>query len=72
MAIIATGEPFPADGLILAGTNLQADESALTGEAMPVKIGKPSPGGDLIQRKENSRCNRRCLGWPERDRGLPV
>lgn len=37
VAIIVTGEPFPADGLILAGANLQADESALTGEAMPVR-----------------------------------
>ena len=37
VAIIVTGEPFPADGLILAGADLQADESALTGEAMPVR-----------------------------------
>jgi Ca2+-transporting ATPase len=37
LVIVSTGEPFPADGLIVAGMNLQADESALTGEAMPVR-----------------------------------
>jgi len=33
---VSTGEPFPADGLIVGGENLQADESSLTGEAYPV------------------------------------
>jgi Ca2+-transporting ATPase len=28
---------FPADGIIVAGANIQVDESALTGEAMPVR-----------------------------------
>lgn len=37
LAIVATGQPFPADGLIVAGANLQTDEAALTGEAMPVR-----------------------------------
>ena len=37
LAIVAAGQPFPADGLIVAGANLQTDESALTGEAMPVR-----------------------------------
>lgn len=37
LAIVASGQPFPADGLIVAGANLQADESTLTGEAMPVR-----------------------------------
>ncbi len=37
LALVATGEPFPADGLIVAGEALQADESALTGEAFPVR-----------------------------------
>lgn len=36
LAIIAAGEPFPADGVIMSGTDLQADESSLTGEAFPV------------------------------------
>jgi Ca2+-transporting ATPase len=36
LAIVAAGEPFPADGLVLAGAELQADESTLTGEAYPV------------------------------------
>lgn len=33
---VSISEPFPADGLIIAGENLQADESSLTGEAYPV------------------------------------
>lgn len=37
LAIVAAGQPFPADGLIVAGANLQTDEAALTGEAMPVR-----------------------------------
>jgi Ca2+-transporting ATPase len=37
LALVAAGEPFPADGLIEAGEGLQAEESALTGEAYPVR-----------------------------------
>lgn len=33
---VKTGEVFPADGIVLSGRELQADESALTGEAFPV------------------------------------
>jgi Ca2+-transporting ATPase len=33
---VAPGEYFPADGLLVSGTGLQADESTLTGESMPV------------------------------------
>lgn len=36
LAIVTTGEPFPADGIVVAGSELSADESALTGEAYPV------------------------------------
>lgn len=45
---VAAGEPFPADGLIVGGENLQADESSLTGEAYPVAKchlpGRPEAG----------------------------
>ncbi|MGZ9113332.1 MAG: cation-translocating P-type ATPase [Brevundimonas sp.] len=34
---VAAGVPFPADGLVLAGGDLQVDESSLTGEAWPVR-----------------------------------
>ncbi len=37
LVIVSAGQSFPADGLIVSGANLQADESALTGEAMPVR-----------------------------------
>lgn len=33
---IAVGTAFPADGIIVDGKDIQIDESALTGEAMPV------------------------------------
>ena len=41
---VGTGEPFPADGVILGGESLQADESSLTGEAYPVTKA-PLPAG---------------------------
>ncbi|HVQ11192.1 MAG TPA: cation-transporting P-type ATPase [Methyloceanibacter sp.] len=37
LVIVEEGQVFPADGILLAGANLQADESTLTGEAMPVR-----------------------------------
>ncbi len=37
LVIVAEGTPFPADGLIVGGDGLQVDESALTGESMPVR-----------------------------------
>jgi P-type Ca2+ transporter type 2C len=36
LAVVRAGEPFPADGVLVAGSELRADESALTGEAYPV------------------------------------
>jgi len=36
LALVAAGEPFSADGIVTGGTEMQADESALTGEAYPV------------------------------------
>jgi Ca2+-transporting ATPase len=37
LALVGTGDAFPADGLIVAGTAPQVDESTLTGEAYPVR-----------------------------------
>jgi Ca2+-transporting ATPase len=34
---VATGESFAADGVLIAGAELQVDESALSGEAHPVR-----------------------------------
>ena len=34
---MSAGEAFPADGLVVAGERMQTDESALTGEAFPVR-----------------------------------
>jgi len=43
LTVVSSGEPFPADGLVLRGTDLQIDESTLTGEAYPVAK-RPLPG----------------------------
>ncbi|SMX25700.1 cation-translocating P-type ATPase [Boseongicola aestuarii] len=37
LVIVPSGAYFPADGLIQSGDALQADESTLTGEALPVR-----------------------------------
>jgi Ca2+-transporting ATPase len=37
LAIVQSGEAFPADGILVGGEELQADESTLTGEAYPVR-----------------------------------
>ena len=37
LATVVTGETFPADGIVLTGADLQADESSLTGESYPVR-----------------------------------
>ncbi len=49
---VAAGEAFPADGVIVGGDDLQADESSLTGEAYPVAKRPMSPG-DPILAEEN-------------------
>ncbi len=51
LALVAAGETFPADGLIEAGEELQVEESALTGEAHPVrKRPLPERAGDGLTR----------------------
>ena len=37
LALINPGEPFPANGILVAAHRLQVDESALSGEAYPVR-----------------------------------
>lgn len=49
LALVRPGEYFPADGLLLSGTELQVDESSLTGEAFPVRK-QPLPA--LLHPKE--------------------
>jgi len=39
LVLVAAGEPFPADGIVVDGADLQSDESTLTGEAYPVASG---------------------------------
>src|SRR5690606_18076927 len=42
LVVVAEGDAFPADGIVVAGA-VQVDESALTGEAMPIRWA-PWPG----------------------------
>jgi P-type Ca2+ transporter type 2C len=51
--VIAEGDRVPADAIVLSGSNLQADESLLTGEPVPVRktsaediVPVTQPGGD--------------------------
>jgi Ca2+-transporting ATPase len=37
LVAVAVGEAFPADGVVVGGERIQVDESALTGEAFPVR-----------------------------------
>ncbi|MEZ5598576.1 MAG: cation-transporting P-type ATPase [Pseudomonadales bacterium] len=37
LVVVAAGQSFPADAVVLSGDMLQVDESALTGEAYPVR-----------------------------------
>ncbi|WP_302139939.1 cation-translocating P-type ATPase [Halomonas alkalicola] len=37
LALVRAGESFPADGLLVAGDEMQVDESTLTGESWPVR-----------------------------------
>ena len=37
LVLVGPGEGFPADGVLVGGEQMQADESALTGEALPVQ-----------------------------------
>ncbi len=41
---VAPGNYFPADGLLVAGSGLQCDESSLTGESLPVPKAALGPG----------------------------
>ena len=55
LIVLSEGDRVPADAIILQGTDLQTDESMLTGESVPVRkiafderhaIGTQRPGGD--------------------------
>jgi Ca2+-transporting ATPase len=52
LAVVSPGEPVPADGVVVGGADLQADESTLTGEAHPVTKrvlpGSPGPGAEPL------------------------
>jgi len=53
LLVLAEGDRVPADGILVAGSNLQVDESLLTGEPVPVskltataELPTARPGGD--------------------------
>ncbi len=45
LVMLAEGDRVPADGVLIVSSNLQVDESLLTGEAVPVR--KTSAAGDI-------------------------
>lgn len=52
LAVVEAGDAFPADGLIVAAEKLQVDESALSGEAYPVRkqaLAPPRRDGDEVR-----------------------
>jgi Ca2+-transporting ATPase len=50
LALVTTGDMFPADGIVLDGADLQVEESSLTGESYPVRkrpvAAAPRPYGE--------------------------
>lgn len=54
--LLKEGDRVPADGMLITATNLQIDESLLTGESVPVNkiassrdpVALPQPGGDNL------------------------
>ncbi|MDY6869619.1 MAG: cation-translocating P-type ATPase [Actinomycetota bacterium] len=48
---VHAGEVIPADGRLLEASNIEVDESSLTGESLPVpKQTQPTPGAPLAER----------------------
>lgn len=49
IVVIETGDKLPADGRLISSTSLMVDESALTGESMPVR-----KNAEIVLDKENT------------------
>ena len=68
LAIVASGETFPADGIVVAGADLQADESSLTGESYAVRkqplAAPPRMAGELIPHEHWGFAGTRLLTGP--------
>lgn len=65
LAVVAAGEPFPADGVLVGGKDLQVDESTLTGEAFPVRkeplAASPSEGAIRVNARHWGMAGTRLL-----------
>lgn len=60
LVVVGVGEAFPADGLVVRGDQLQADESTLTGEAYPVR---KTPVAEMIRLDDESKVDSKHWGF---------
>ncbi|MBL9033137.1 MAG: cation-transporting P-type ATPase [Rhodospirillaceae bacterium] len=66
LVLLESGDALPADGLIVAGENMQVDESALTGESFPVRKhafagAMPSAGAVVVEERHWGAAGTRLL-----------
>lgn len=60
LVVVAAGEAFPADGIVVGGERIQVDESALTGESLPAR---KAPLEDLPRSASQARVDGASWGF---------
>ncbi len=62
--LIETGDKIVADGRLLTGNDLSTDESALTGESLPVKKSATSPARKTPPSQSGPACSTPAVSYP--------
>jgi Ca2+-transporting ATPase len=70
LILLEAGDRIPADGYLIESNELQADESLVTGESMPV-MKKALPEGDGSSAKKKNHGAAYAYIWAVRWRGEP-